>query len=576
MARLGNEDVARFLEDVAAALELKEESAYRIRAYQDAARHVAEIGADVMDLHKAGELTAIPGVGASIAEKIAGFLATGGRSPYLDGLIREIPRGVFELLEVPGIGPAKANALYRHLKITSLPELAEAARRHRVREVPGMGEKFEQAVLREIGRLGKRQARLPLGVAWPLAERVQAAVGEIPTVCAAEAGGSIRRRKETVGDVDLLVATQDPALVEQALPRLAIVKEVLWSGPARITFLTADDFQVDLRLIDPATWGAALLHWTGSKAHSIKLRQRALDRGLKLNEYGLFREGDARPVAARTEADMYEALGLAWIPPELREDRGEIEAAAADELPALLALEDVRGDFHVHSTWSDGKASIEAMARGAIARGYAYLVVTDHSYGLGVTRGLDPARTAARRREIAALNEALAPFRILDGVELEVRANGDLDFGDDELARFDWVTASIHQGLKQDEARITARMQGALANPLVRTLNHPSGRLLSRRPAYDYDLGAIILAARRHRKALEVNGSYDRMDLDALAARQAHAAGVKLSLGSDAHSVAGLADMRLAVAIARRAWLTKADVLNTRTLKQLLRTKLPA
>lgn len=573
MAEMRNEDVARFLEDVAAALELKEESAYRIRAYQDAARHVAELGADVADLHRAGKLTDIPGVGASIAEKIAGFLATGGRSPYLDKLIREIPKGVFELLKVPGIGPAKANALYRHLKITGLPELAEAARRNRVRDVPGMGEKFEQAILKEIGRLGKRQTRLPLGVAWPLAERVQAAVGEIPTVCAVEAGGSIRRRKETVGDVDLLVATHDPKVVEKALPMLGLVKEVLWSGPARITFLTSDDFQVDLRLIDPATWGAALLHWSGSKAHSIKLRQRALDRGLKLNEYGLFREGETRPVAARTEADMYEALGLAWIPPELREDHGELEAAEAGTLPALITLDDVRGDFHAHSTWSDGKASIEEMARGAIARGYDYLVITDHSYGLGVTRGLDHAKAAARRREIAALNEALAPFRILDGVELEVRANGDLDFGDEELARFDWVTASIHQGLKQDEARITARMLGAIANPHVRTLNHPSGRLLSRRPAYDYDLEALIEAARKHHKALEVNGSYDRMDLDATAARQAHAAGVRLSLGSDAHSVAGLGDMRLAVAIARRAWLTKADVLNTRTLRQLLRAK---
>lgn len=568
-----NEDVARFLEDIAAALELKQESEYRIRAYQDAARHVGELGADIEDLYKAGKLTDIPGVGASIAEKIAGFMATGGKSAYLDQQIREIPKGVFELLKVPGIGPAKANALFRHLRVTSLPELAEAARRNRVRDVPGMGEKMEQAILREIGRLGKRTTRLPLGVAWPLADRVAAAVSGIPTVCAVEAGGSIRRRKETVGDVDLLVATHDPALVEKALPKLRIVKEVLWSGPARITFLTTDDFQVDLRLIDPAHWGAALLHWSGSKAHSIKLRQRALDMGYRLNEYGLFGLEDAKPVAARTEADMYEALGLAWIPPELREDHGEIEAAEAGTLPALLTLDDIRGDFHTHSTWSDGKASIEAMARAAIARGYEYIVLTDHSFSLGVTQGLTAEKAAARRREIAALNEALAPFRILDGVELEIRANGDLDFDDAELARFDWVTASIHQGMKQEAERITARMEGAIANPHVRILNHPGGRLLSRRPAYDYDFGAVVDAARRHGKALEVNGSYDRMDLDAVTARQAHDAGVKLSLGSDAHSTGGLDDMRLAVAIARRAWLTKDDVLNTRTLRQLLKTK---
>ncbi len=568
-----NEDVVRFLEDIAAALELKQESAYRIRAYRDAARHVQELGTDVESLHEAGKLTEIPGVGASIAEKIAGFFATGGRSAYLDQLIREIPEGVFALLAVPGIGPAKANALYRHLRVTSLPELAEAARRHRVREIPGMGEKFEASILRELGRMGKRQTRLPLGVAWPLAERVQAAIREIPTVAAVEAGGSIRRRRETVGDVDLLVAVHDAGVVERALAHLAIVKEVLSSGEARITFLTSDDFQVDLRLVDPAHWGAALLHWTGSKAHNIKLRQRALERGYRLNEYGLTGLADGKVVAARTEADLYEALGLAWIPPELREDRGEIEAADAGELPALITLDDVRGDLHAHSTWSDGKASIEAMARAAIARGYAYIVITDHSYSLGVTRGLTNEKAAARRREIAALNETLAPFRILDGVELEIRATGELDFDDAELARFDWVGASIHLGLRQDEERITARLRGAIANPHVRSLNHPSGRLLSRRPPYDYDLAAVIAEAARHGKALEVNGSYDRMDLDAAAARQAHAAGVKLALGSDAHTPSGLGDMRLAIAIARRAWLTKDDVLNTKTLRQLLRMK---
>lgn len=568
-----NEDVARFLEDIAAALELKQESEYRIRAYQDAARHVRELDPEITALAQAGELTDIPGVGTSIAEKITGFLAANGRSAYLDRLIEEIPRGVFELLKVPGIGPAKATALFRHLRVTSLPELAEAARRHRVREVPGMGEKFEAAILREIGRLGKRQTRLPLGIAWPLAERVQAALAEIPTVAAVEAGGSIRRRKETVGDVDLLVAAHDAHVVERALPMQPIVKEVLSSGPARITFLTCDDFQVDLRLIDPQHWGAALLHWTGSKAHSIKLRQRALDRGYRLNEYGLFGLDDGKPVAARTEADLYEALGLTWIPPELREDRGEIEAAASGTLPALLTLDDVRGDLHTHSLWSDGRTPIAEMARAAIARGYDYIVVTDHSYSLGVTRGLTHEKAAARRREIDALNEALAPFRILDGVELEIRANGELDFDDAELARFDWVAASIHQGLRQDGERITARMRGALANPRVRSLNHPSGRLLSRRLPSDYDLGAVIAEAARHGKALEVNGSFDRMDLDAMAAQQAHAAGVTLSLGSDAHSPAGLGDMRLAVAIARRAWLTKADVLNTKTLRQLLRPK---
>lgn len=564
-----NEDVVKLLEDIAAALELKGESPFKIRAYQNAARNVGFLSEDVETLAREGRLDEIAGVGPSIAEKITQYLKQ-GRSAYLEQVIGEIPAGVFDLLKVPGIGPRKARALFSQLSVTSLAELAEAARSHRIREVEGFGEKSEANLLKELDRVQARNTRLPLTVAWPIADRVAASLREATGIERIEPAGSIRRRRETIGDIDLLVATTRPEQIEAAVRGLPFVKEVLWSGMSKISFLTTDQFQIDLRMVAPEAWGAALLYFTGSKAHNIALRDRAIRMGYKLNEYGVFRLSDGQRVAGFSEAEVYDLLGLAWVPPEIREETGEIQAAEADRLPRLVTIEDIKGDFHAHTTASDGSAPIEAMIEGAIARGYQYLAITDHSYSLGVTQGLTEEKAEAQWRLIDQLNRRYQPFRALKSVELEIRASGELDFPDEFLARFDLVTASIHTGLRQERARITRRMLGAIANPHVHILNHPSGRLLAKRPPAEFDFDTVVNAASAHGTAFEINGSWDRLDLKDVAARQAKERGCKLSLGSDAHSVEGLENMRFAVAIARRAWCEPADILNAMDLEALL------
>lgn len=564
-----NAEVSRLLEDIASALELNGQSTFKVRAYHEAARQIAYLGADVGVLHKGGKLDDIPGVGESIEGVIKTYLDS-GKTPLLDQLIGDMPRGVFDFMRVPGIGAATARELYTQLKVTSLAELAEAARQHRIQGLPGMGEKTEANILQELGRLQTRSTRMPLHDAWALADRVAEGLRDAKGVVQAEPAGSIRRRRESVGDVDILVASKNADAVRKAIEKLPLYREAIAVGPTKISFLTRDLVQVDVRVVEPQTWGAALQHFTGSKAHNIKLRQRAIDRGLHINEYGVFRVSDDKRIAGKTEEEVYEALGLQWMPPELREDEGEIEAAEAGTIPTLITLDDVRGDFHSHTTYSDGRESLETMARAAIARGYQYLVVTDHSYSLGITQGLTVEKMARQRQEIDRLNAELAPFRILAGVELEIRADGQLDFDDEVLARFDVVSASLHVSTRQGEERLTKRMLGALHSPRVHILNHPSGRMFPSRPAYGYDFDAVVEAAARGRKALEINGS-ERMDLDAHAARAAALKGVTLSLGSDAHSVEGLDSMRVAVAIARRAWLTPKDVLNTLPLGRLLK-----
>jgi DNA polymerase (family 10) len=565
-----NQDVAKVLMDIAAALELKGENAFRMRAYEDAARHIADMREDVETLANDKRLTEIPGVGPSIAEKIAGYLAT-GRSPYLEALLKEVPTGAFELLQVPGIGPSKANQLFRHLKITSIKELEQAAREHRIREVPGMGAKTEEAIAKELTRLQARSVRLPLSVAWPLADKVAAMLRGVAAVEQVEPAGSIRRRKETIGDIDLLVASKHAAEVEKAIANWGFTREILSAGPTKIQFLTIDNFQVDVRVVDPSTWGAALQHFTGSKAHNIALRERATRLGYKVNEYGVFKLDTDERVGGATEEEVYEILGLEWMPPEIREHTGELEAAENGTLPNLVTMDDILGDFHAHTTYSDGRASLEEMAQAAIARGYQYLVITDHSYSLGVTQGLTEDKAEAQWAAIEALNRQLAPFRILRGVELEIRSNGELDFPSAFLGRFDVVSASVHTGQRQGSEQITERMLNALLEPNVHILNHPSGRLLSRRQPYEFDFETVLQVAKVRGKALEINGSFDRLDLNDVAARRARELGVRLSMGSDAHTPRNLDDMRFAVALARRAWCEPDDLLNCMSLDQLLK-----
>jgi DNA polymerase (family 10) len=564
-----NDQVAEHLTAIADLLELRGESPFRANAYRDVARRIATHPEDVSTLVEEQRLRTIPGVGESIAARIAELIQHGTTQIYED-LTAAIPPGLRELLVVPGLGPKRIRLLYDTLGIASLHDLQEAARAGRLRTVPGFGAKMEERLLRDIGRVLQRTRRHLLGQAWPLAEEVAAAVRALPHVERVEIGGSVRRRLETIGDLDLVVATRQPEAVERTILDLSLVNQVLEHGPAKVSVVLRFGMQLDVRIIAPDAFGAAWLHFTGSKDHNIRLREMAIARGLKINEYGMFVEATGERIAGVTEEEMYARLGLPWIPPELREDRGEIEAARAGTLPTLITEADVRGDLHVHSDWSDGGATLEEMVQAARALGYAFLAITDHSQARSVAGGLTVERLRAQRAEIAKLNERYAPFRVLAGSEVDIRSDGALDFDDATLAELDFVVASIHSGFQQPREQITKRLLAALAHPAVDLIGHPTGRLIERREGYEFDAEAVIAAAARHGKALEINSQPDRLDLRDTLARRAHEAGVLIAVDTDAHSPRHFAALRFGIAQARRAWLPADAVINTWPLERIL------
>jgi len=563
-----NEEVAALLEQIAELLMLKNENPYRIRAYTIAAQNIRDLDADIEEVARQGKLDEIPGVGKAIAAKIEEYLRT-GKLEYYEQLKREVPVQAVDLLEVPGIGPSRAHLLYEKLGITTIQQLLEAAQNHKLCTLPGFGEKLEQRIAREAARLMQRTKRLLLGVALPVAETVVTLLREVPAVRAIDPAGSLRRMKETIGDIDILVASDRPQEVVDAFTRLPIVKEVLAVGPTRPSILTREDLQVDLRVVHPDEYGSALLYFTGSKEHNIALRSLVQDRGWKLSEYGLFDETGQR-VASRTEQEIYACLGMDWIPPELRENRGEIQAALEHRLPQLVELSHIRGDLHVHSDWSDGHDSLERMVQAAIARGYEYIVISDHSPSLTVAKGLAVERLREQRRLIDELNERYAPFRILQGAEVNIHPDGSLDYPDDVLAELDVVIVSVHSAFDLPEARMTERVIRALSNPHVDLLGHPTGRLLNTRLPYEIDLDAVLDAAAEFGVAIEVNGQPDRLDLPDIWVQRAIQRGILIACTSDAHSTRQLDNMRWSVATARRGWAEARHVLNTRPLAELL------
>lgn len=564
-----NADVATLLGRISELLELQGGDRFRVHAYSEAARAIGTMSEDVEQLWREGRLEDIRGVGESIAAKIADYLEH-GKSRYLSELEGEVPSGAVALSQIPGLGPKRARLLTDNLRITSISDLIQAAEDHKIRELPGLGAKSEEQILREARRVSQRTQRLPLFVAWPLADALSDELRNHPAVCQVEPAGSIRRRKETIGDIDLLVSSEDADAVFDYLASRPMVREVLMRGPTKCSVLTIAQLQVDVRVVPPSTWGAALQYFTGSKAHNIHLRTLAIAQGYKISEYGIFRTDTGERVGGRTEEEIYERLGLECMPPEIREDTGEIEAAARGRLPNLVELADVRGDFHTHSSYSDGRDSLEAMAQAAIRLGYDWLVITDHSYGLRITQGLTEAKALRQREEIARLNRRLAPFRILQGVEVEIREDGSLDFDDAFLATFDVVGASLHVGTRKANAPNTQRILKALADPEVAGLNHPTGQVVGGRDRYEVDLARVLEAAKRFGKTVEINGS-TRLDLPSDEARRARDLGLDFTLSTDAHSVPELSLMRYAVAIARRAWVEKPHVLNALRTDELLR-----
>jgi len=565
-----NKEVAEILRRIADMLEIKGEIVYKALAYRRAADNIEYLGRNIEEVWREGKLREIPGVGKSLAEKLDELLRT-GRMTYYEQLQEEIPPGVVSLLQIPDVGPKTAKLVWERLGITSIAELERAAREGRLRTLPGLGAKSEAKILAGIQSLYRRSERIPLGTALPVArELIEGIKAATPAVLKIAAAGSLRRMKATVGDIDLLAASYEPEKVMEAFVHLPQVAEVSLSGPTKTTVILQNGLQVDLRVLPPERYGSLLQYFTGSKDHNVALREIALDMGLSLSEYG-FKRGEEE-ILCPEEEDVYRTLGLPWIPPELRENRGEIEAAREGRLPHLVELSDIKGDLHVHTDWSDGAATIEEMAEAARKRGYRYLVISDHSHGLGVAKGLTPERLREQRAVIEELNRRWSDFRILQGAEVEIRSDGSLDYPDEVLAELDLVIASVHSGLRQERERITARVVAAMRNPYVDIIGHPSGRILGQREESAVDMDEVLRVAAETGTILEVNGTPDRLDLDDVYIRRAVEMGVKLCVDSDAHNVYGLAAMEFGVATARRGWAEARDIVNTLPLEELLRS----
>lgn len=557
---MDNREVAETLERIADILDILGEIAYKGVAYRRAADQIAHLSEPITEVWKRGELRSIPGVGEAMEKKIAELLST-GRLEYYERLKEKVPIGVLDLLAIPDVGPKTAKLLWEKLGITSVGEAEQAAREGRIRELPGMGARSEQKILEGIEWLRRRSGRIPLADAWPVADEVLAALAGTPGVVKASAAGSLRRRKSTVGDIDLLVAATDPAPVMRAFVALPLVAEVSLSGPTKTSVILRNGLQADLRVLPVERYGSLLQYFTGSKDHNVHLRGLAQEMGLSLSEYG-FKRGDEE-ILCPEEEDVYRTLGLPWIPPELREDRGEIEAAQAGRLPRLVEEADILGDLHAHTEWSDGAASIEAMAEAARRKGYRYLVISDHSQGLGIARGLTAERLREQRAEIQRLKSKYDDFTLLHGVEVEIRSDGTLDLPDDVLAELDVVIASVHSGLRQPREEITARVAQAMQNPHVDIIGHPLGRILGQRDETAIDVEMLLQVAAETGTALEVNAIPLRLDLDDIHIRRAMGVGVRLAINSDAHNPAGLNAMTYGVATARRGWAEPRHILNT-------------
>ncbi len=559
-ARVHNADIARVFDEIADLVELEGGNSFRVRAYRNAARVVGELTLDVAArLAEGAELPKIPGIGEDLAGKMREIAATGSCA-MLEEMRGKFPRGITELLRVPGLGPKRVAALHEQLHIASVDNLEQAAREGRLHELAGFGEKTEQRVLEAAhARLSKaRRFKLALAVQYaePFARHLGAVVA-----------GSYRRMKDTVGDLDFLVASKEPGRIVDRFLGYAEVKQVLSRGTTKASAVLASGIQADLRVVPPESFGAALHYFTGSKAHNIAIRKLGVARGLKINEYGVFR--GARRIAGTTEESVYAAVDLPYIEPELREDQGEIEAAASGSLPDLVSLADLQGDLHAHTVATDGRASLEEMVAAARSRGLKYVAITDHSRRLAMAHGLDPARLALQGKEIDALNARHPGIAVLKGVEVDILEDGTLDLPDTSLARLDVVVAAVHGQFGLSRARQTERILAAMDNPHVAILAHPTGRLIEEREPYDVDMLAIVRKARERGIALELNAHPDRLDLTDVHCRMAKDEGVLVAIDSDAHATDGFDVLRYGVGQARRGWLAKKDVLNTRPLAQV-------
>ena len=562
---LDNLAIARVLAEIGDLLEIKSENPFKIRAYRNASETIAHTAERIADLPAATRL-GIPGIGKDLNAKITELVETGAIA-YHQELLKEFPPTILDLLRLQGVGPKTVAMLHRDLGIGSLTDLEQAAREGRLRDLKGMGAKKEAFILKALEERTRAAGRRLMAEAQETAAALVAALRDHAPAAAITPVGSLRRGCETCGDLDILAAGAPQSLME-AFTSYQLVERVLAHGDTKSSVLLWGGFQADLRLVPSESLGAAMQYFTGSKPHNIALRDRAIRRGFKLNEYGLFTNDDGRVVAQATEEEIYEALGLAYIPPELRECRGEIEAAESRTLPSLVTLDDLRGDLHMHTTASDGRADAETMALAARANGLSYIAITDHSQSLAMANGLDERRTLEHARRIRELNARLEGITVLAGIECDIRADGTMDLASDCLAELDIVIASVHSAFSQDENQMTDRILRAIECPWVDVIGHPTGRRILKREGYRVNFDRLTEAAAATGVALELNCQIERLDLNEHHARLARDRGVKIIIDSDAHSPAALGLLRWGVAIARRAWLQPGDLLNTRSVEE--------
>ncbi|HJS43106.1 MAG TPA: DNA polymerase/3'-5' exonuclease PolX [Gemmatimonadales bacterium] len=565
-----NADIARLLGEVADLLEISEGNPFKVRAYRNAARTVADHPDPLAELVKGGafDLTDLPGIGGGIAKEITALVAT-GTLPQRQQLVAIIPPGLLDLLRIPGLGPKRVKLFHDQLKVNSVADLKEALDQGKIGTLGGFGPKLLDKIREGVAAAaaGDGAKRIVLHVAEQYARAIVEHLKAGGGITDVDVAGSFRRRKETIGDLDIVASCTNPAAVIERFGKFGDVTHVASQGDTRSTVRLSGGLQVDLRVVEPGCFGAAMQYFTGSQAHNIELRKIAQSKNLKLNEYGVFK--GEKCISGRTEKDVYAALGLAWIPPEMRENRGEIPLAKAHQLPELVALDDIRGDLQMHTDASDGKATLGEMVEAARSLSYAYIAITDHSPRTAMA-GQSPTELRAQWKVIDRLNKGMRGFRVLKSVEMDILESGKLDLPDDVLAEADYVVATIHYGLKQTERQLTERLLAAIENRWVDAIGHPTGRILPNRPSYPLDFDVVAKAAANAKCLLEINGS-ERLDLPDTLAAAAKSHGVRFVLSTDAHNTRELGFMRFAVGNARRAWLTAADILNTRPLPEFLK-----
>jgi DNA polymerase (family 10) len=565
-----NSDVARVFQDIADLLELKGENVFKIRAYQKAARSIDYHPRELEAMIEEGEnLQSIPGVGEAIAKKATELITT-GKLVYYENLKAESPHGITNLLDIPGIGPKTANKLSSELGISSVDELEQAIKDGRVARIIHLGEKTADNILRQVQALRRKDQRIPIGKALPIVEEITGALRNITGVKNLTPAGSLRRFQETVGDIDLMGTADEPKEVVDAFVILPLIRQVLARGSTKASVIVSGGLQVDLRMVEHDSFGSLLQYFTGSKQHNIALREKERKQGLKLSEYGITVVATDRLEKFVTEEEFYHRLGMQYIPPEIREAQGEIEKAEQGSIPNLVQLSDIKGDLHTHTEWSDGHDSIEELALAAQDVGYQYIAMTEHSAGRGIAHGLSAERLREQVAEIKALNRRLSGIRVLTGTEVDIRADGSLDLPHEILSELDIVTAAVHSAMNQTEEKMTARVIKAIENPDVDMIAHPTCRLIGEREPVAIDVEAVFRAAAKHNKIMEINAMPDRLDLKDTHAFRARELGVKLAIGTDAHSVAHLGLMRFGIGVARRAWCEPQHILNTIPLEELL------